>query len=140
MLLGWVGSLLGMSYGHASLGGLGGWLGPLVLLAVILVAVPLAGLLVRPLGPVFEVKSGKSNKDYVGATCTITTGHVDEGFGQATVEDGGTVLVIPVRCDRTGALARNQRAVIIDYDDSRAAYIVEPESGFLPSDGTSPVA
>jgi hypothetical protein len=135
MLVGWVGSLLAMSYGQSALGGLGGWLAPLVLLVVILIGVPVAGLLVRPLGPVFEVRAGKTNRDYVGATCTITTGHVDDGFGQATVEDGGTVLVIPVRCDRKDALVRNQRAIIIDYDDGRAAYDVEPESGLAPSGG-----
>ena len=128
MLLGWVGSLLAMDYGARGLG-VGGWLAPLVLLVVIVVGIPLAGVLVRPLAPLFAVKGGKTNRDYVGATCTITTGHVDDGFGQATVEDGGTVLVIPVRCDKVRALARGQRALIIDYDDARAAYVVEPVDG-----------
>ena len=124
MLVGWVASLLAMHHGAGL--GLGGWLSPLVLLAVIVVGVPLAGVLVRPLAPLFRMQSGKTNRDYVGATCTITTGHVDDDFGQATVEDGGTVLVIPVRCDRPGALGRGARALIIDYDDQRNAYLVEP--------------
>lgn len=128
MLVCWVVSLLGMSYGGASVGELGGWLPALMLLVVIVVAIPLGGLLVRPLGPMFAIKLGKRNLDYVGFTCTVTTGRVDDGFGQATVEDGGTVLVIPVRCDRPGALGRGHKAVIIDFDPTRDAYVVEPVS------------
>lgn len=131
MLVCWVGSLLGMRYAGGALGDLAGWLPALMLLVVVIVGVPLAGLLVRPLGPVFEIKEGKSNKDYVGHLCTITTGHVDDGFGQATVEDGGTVLVIPVRCDRAGALGRGHKALIIDFDAARQAYVVEPTTDML---------
>lgn len=129
-LLGWVLSLLAMHYGADALGTLGGWLSPLVLLVVIVLGVPLAGLLVRPLAPMFEFKAGKSNQDYVGATCTITTGHVDDEFGQATIEDGGTVLVIPVRCDSKGALTRGARALVIEFDPARQAYVVEPADVF----------
>ncbi|KAB2907331.1 MAG: hypothetical protein F9K40_05135 [Kofleriaceae bacterium] len=131
MLVCWIASLLGMRYASSSIGSLAGWLPAIVLLAVVVVGIPLAGLLVRPLAPVFEIKQGKSNRDYVGHTCTITTGHVDDDFGQATVEDGGTVLVIPVRCDRPGALARGHKALIIDFDDARAAYVVEPTAEAL---------
>jgi len=131
MLVCWIASLLTMNYAGTSVGSLAGWLPAIVLLAVIIVGVPLAGLLVRPLGPIFEVKEGKRNRDYVGHTCTVTTGHVDDGFGQATVEDGGTVLVIPVRCDRTGVLGRGHKALIIDFDEARAAYVVEPTTEAL---------
>jgi hypothetical protein len=126
MLVCWCASLMAMHYGGNSIGSLGGWLPAIVLLAVVILGIPIAGLLVRPLGPVFEVKEGKRNRDYVGHTCTITTGSVDDDFGQATIEDGGTVLVIPVRCDRKGALGRGHKALVIDFDEARAAYVVEP--------------
>lgn len=126
MLLGWIASLLAMYYGDRALGGLGGWLPALVCLLVVIVVLPAAGTLVRPLRSVFEVKDGKRNRDYIGHTCTITTGRVDHDFGQATIEDGATVLVIPVRCDRADALARGARALVIDFDDARQAYVVEP--------------
>lgn len=126
LLLGWIASLLGMHYGHRAVGELGGWLPALVCLLVVVVALPLAGAAVRPLRSVFELKSAKHSRDYVGHTCTITTGRVDAGFGQARVEDGGNVLDIPVRCDRADVLARNDRALIIDFDDEREAYLVEP--------------
>ena len=130
LLLTWAGSILAMQYGPH---GLGTALAIVMAVAVVLIALPLAGFLVRPLRPVFEVKVGKSNKDYVGATCTITTGHVDDGFGQATIEDGATVLVIPVRCDRAGVLGRGAKALVIDFDPVRHAYVVEPAADLLPT-------
>ena len=60
--------------------------------------------------------------------CTITTGHVDDGFGQATIEDGPDVLNISVRCDRTGVLTRGSKALVVDFDSTRQAYVVEPAS------------
>lgn len=129
LLVGWIGSLLLVEYATPSLGS---WVPKVTLPLVLIAAVLLTSLLVRPLAPVFAIREGKSNRDYVGHTCTITTGHVDDGFGQATVEDGGTVLVIPVRCDRPGKLARGDRALIIDFDDARQAYVVEPSVDMLP--------
>lgn len=125
-------SILAMHYAPSFLGE-ASWVQAAILPATLIVGIPLAGLLVRPLGGVFELKEGKSNQDYVGHTCTVTTGHVDEGFGQATVEDGGTVLVIPVRCDKPGALQRNDKALIIDFDTDRHAYVVEPVTDMLPA-------
>jgi len=41
------------------------------------------------------------------------------------------VLEIPVRCDRTGALVRGHRALIIDFDEAREAYVVEPSADMI---------
>ncbi len=120
LLAGWVGSLLVMQHVTET------WAAFVVLAAALMVGLGITRLLVRPLAPVFEVKEGKSNRDYVGHTCVIDTGRVDDAFGQATVEDGGTVLVISVRCDRSDQLARGDKALIIDFDDTRQAYLVEP--------------
>lgn len=125
VLSGWCLSLLGSYYGSKVVGS-----GVLVSLAVLVIALAVAllvaAVVVRPLAPVFAVREGKSNKDYVGHVCTISTGHVDDGFGQATIEDGPDVLVISVRCDRTGVLARGSKALVVDFDAARQAYIVEP--------------
>jgi len=127
----WCISIAAMYYVPGILGD-AAWVSAAVLPATLIVGLPLAGLLVRPLGGVFELREGKSNRDYVGHVCTITTGSVDDNFGQATVEDGGTVLVIPVRCDRPKALSRNDKALIIDFDTDRHAYVVEPVTDMLP--------
>lgn len=125
-VLAWVGSLLAMHYL-----GFGGWMTLVVLVVAVVIALPIAALLIRPLAPVFAVKEGKSNADYIGHVCTITTGRVDNSFGQATVEDGGTVLDIAVRCDRPGQLARGDKALIIEFDRERQAYVVEPSGDVL---------
>lgn len=109
------------------------WLGWIVLPVALLAALIVTAVLVRPLAPVFAIREGKTNRDYVGTTCIVSTGRVDEGFGQATLEDGGTVLQIPVRCDRSG-LARGDKALIIDFDDRRQAYLVEPAREVIPQD------
>jgi hypothetical protein len=136
MLIGWIGTLLVMELVVPSLSS-AAWIPPVVLPVMLVVALVLAGLLVRPLAPFFAFKQGKSNSDYIGYTCTITTGSVDDGFGQATIEEGGTVLIIPVRCDRPGRFARGDRALIIDYDPDRQVYVVEPGTDMLPAAGAT---
>lgn len=122
VLLCWCGSLTGSYY----LAGAAPWHRAIVVVVAMVVALPIAALLVRPLAPIFKLREGKTNTDYIGHLCTITTGSVAERFGQATIEDGGTVLVIQVRCDRAGALARGDKALVIEFDAAREAYVVEP--------------
>ncbi|HLL23677.1 MAG TPA: hypothetical protein VK427_16175 [Kofleriaceae bacterium] len=132
MLVGWTGSLL-LVHNAGDVAWLRYAALPLVLVASILVS----SVLVRPLAPVFRIREGKSNRAYVGHTCTITTAIVDENFGHAAVEDaGGTTLDIPVRCDQPGKFARGDKALIIEFDDARQAYLVEPSTSILPT-GTS---
>lgn len=128
LLVGWVGSLLVMNYA-GDIAAVKYTLLPGMLIGGILVT----SVLVRPLAPVFRIREGKSNREYVGHTCTITTGSVDERFGQASIEDaGGTTLDIPVRCDAAAKLARGEKALIIDFDEARQAYVVEPVASILP--------
>lgn len=133
LLLCWSGSLLAMHYVVSN----ATWLRWLVVPLLFVLALPITALLIRPLAPVFAVKEGKFNADYIGHSCTINTGTVDENFGQATLEDGGTVLVISVRCDRPGKLARGDTALIIEFDPARQAYVVEPSSDMMTSSGGS---
>jgi hypothetical protein len=131
VVVGWALSILGMYYGSMVLGGSSVLLAVLVMAATVVVGIPLSGLLVRPLHPIFKLRSGKSNRDYVGSVCTITTGQVNRDFGQATVEEGGAFLVIAVRCDKPEALKRGDRALIIDFDPARHAYVVEQANNLL---------
>ena len=102
-----------------------------VLPVAFVVALLASAVLIRPLRPVFRVREGKTNRDYEGATCEITTGHVDDKFGQATIEDGGTVLIIAVRCDKPDKLKRGDKALVVEFDPERQAYIVEPAADML---------
>ena len=104
------------------------WLfGTLVLLGALILSLPLTAIAITPLAPAFVTRLAQRRHDNIGATCTVTTGHVDQGFGQAKITDQGLELVIPVRCDSDGNhLARYDKALVIDYDDAREAYLIEP--------------
>ena len=82
---------------------------------------------------IFRHRGGARRKGFVGTVCRVQTGRVSEGFGQATVEDGGAGLVIPVRID-AGELKRGDQALIVDYDAEREAYIIEAYDDSLKED------
>jgi len=82
-----------------------------------------------PLAKVFHVAPAKENKGLVGKECTITTGKVDDHFGQARVEDGGAGLVIHVRCE-PGKLKRHDKAIIVQWNPGEHAFDVAPLDDF----------
>jgi hypothetical protein len=130
LLAGWVTSLLVM---HYALPEAADWLRGVMLLAVLFAALIIAAVLVRPLAPVFRVREGKSNADYVGHTCTINTGSVDDKFGDAKINDNGSVLIIQVRCDGAQKLSCGDTALVLEFDPERQAFLVEPSADMLPS-------
>lgn len=107
--------------------GLPGWLFKgVVLIVAFVVALPLTSLAVRPLGPFFATHAAQSNKDLIGRVVVISTGRVDNRFGQATLADGGAGLILDVRCDTPGLLRQGDRVVLVRWDDDREAFEVEP--------------
>lgn len=107
--------------------GLPRWaLGLAVLVAALTAALLLTSLTVRPLAPLFVTRHAKSKKDLVGRICVITTGRVDERFGQAELDEGGASGILDVRCDTPGALRRGDRAVLVSWDPIREVFGVEP--------------
>jgi hypothetical protein len=128
ILVCWCASLLSTTY----IAGDSGWGRAILFPIVIIVAFPIASLLVRPLAPVFKIKEGKFNADYVGSICTITTNSVDTAFGFANIEDGHSLVQISVRCDKPGKLARGDKALIIEFDPARRTFVVEPSADMLP--------
>lgn len=85
----------------------------------------LTGLIVRMLGRFLVHHEPLHRRDLVGKLCTISTGRVDAGFGQAIVDEAGTDLTIDVRCDPPNALSRRSRAVVVAYDAEHNTYTVE---------------
>lgn len=128
VLVCWCASLLSTTY----IAGDSSWIRIILFPLVIIVAFPVASLLVRPLAPVFKIKEGKFNADYVGSLCTITTNSVEPNFGFANIEDGHSLVQIAVRCDRPGKLARGDKALIIEFDPERRTFVVEPSADMLP--------
>lgn len=138
VFFGWVLSYTAMQYVAPALP-LPSWLvGTLVLVGATVIAMPMTSLATRPLEPIFKRKGGKSRVDYVGTVCRIQTGRVDDGFGQARIVDGGSELTIQVRGDG-GTLGRGDRALIVEYDAEREAYIVEAYDELLKEEAASEI-
>ena len=106
-------------------------LGTVVLVVALGSSVPLASLISRPLGRFFVIHQAPGRGSLIGKVCTIATGSTDEGFGQATYDDGGAGMVLQVRCDPSRGLKKGAAALIVAYDAQREAFVVEPYDEML---------
>lgn len=94
----------------------------------LLLSLPAAGLIARPLSPLFRVHSARSRVAYLGQAVAVTTGRVDAGFGQAELTDEAHGMVVQIRCDHVNELKKGDPALLVHYDEAREAYVVEPLS------------
>ncbi|WP_438022655.1 glycine zipper family protein [Sorangium sp. So ce233] len=102
-----------------------------VLAGSLTVAVLLTSLAVRPIAPLFVTRHAQAKKDLVGRVCVISTGRVDERFGQAVIEEGGASHILDVRSDTPGALRRGDRALLVSWDPNGEVFGVEPLDALL---------
>lgn len=63
--------------------------------------------------------------DLLGQSCEITTSEVNANYGQARVSTGSSPLLINVRT-RTGVLSKDADVKIVDYDEQRHIFFIEP--------------
>lgn len=90
-----------------------------------ILSLPITSVVVSPLKGLFQHEKITAGNTVVGRVCEITSGSVDEGFGQAKLDDGGAGLLLSVRTDSDGELKRGSKALIIGYDDEANTYEVE---------------
>lgn len=106
-----------------------GLVGFLVLGLALAVGIALTSVAIRPLRPLFRLERAPPRASFVGRTCTVHSGRVDEGFGYADVEDGGAGLRIDVRCRTPNPLKSGSRASLERWDAEHEVYWVEPAEG-----------
>ena len=100
-----------------------------------LICLPITAVLVRPLRGVFSKGPTKRGQEtLIGKIVKVSTGRVDDRFGQATFDDKGAGLTLSVRADKDSTLSRGDRALIIGYDKSKNVYQVEPYDALLGTD------
>jgi len=97
-----------------------------VLLLSILLALFVSALLIRPLRRLFPDQEGLRQAEIIGKLCTVKTSWVDEAFGQAEYDDGGAGLLIQVRARPGNGLSKGSRALIVERDDDKEAFLVRP--------------
>lgn len=127
-LLSWFFSIAGMELLAPALSDLlPGWItASLVFFASFALAVPLTRLATTPLRPLFKAAPAQSAADLLGSTCVIETGHVDPGFGMATLGEGGGWAKVHVRARAGNTLKRGDEALLISWSKKDHAYLVEP--------------
>lgn len=109
-----------------------GWaLASIVMVGALIVTIPITNLATGPLAPLFVIHEARGKRSFIGQTCVIKTGRVDREFGHADIVDGGDHLIVEVRCDMEGRFERGDKALIIDFDEARDAYIIEPMDAVL---------
>jgi hypothetical protein len=106
-------------------------LGTVALVVALGASVPLASLMSRPLGRFFVIHQAPGRGALIGKVCTVDTGTVNEGFGQANYDDGGAGMVLQVRCDPSRGLKKGSVVLIVAYDGKREAFLVEPYEEML---------
>ncbi|MDX2019572.1 MAG: hypothetical protein SF187_04975 [Deltaproteobacteria bacterium] len=99
--------------------------GSLLMVVVFVLSLPIAGLLCRPLRPLFKVHEAPTRAQVIGKMGVISTGKVDARFGQAKVDDGGAGLIVEVRAATGNGLARGDRVVLVSWNAELHAYEVE---------------
>lgn len=101
-------------------------------LASVIVALPITSMIVRPFSRALKVERQTLRADLVGKMVLVDTSRVDARFGSARAEDGGSGLIIQIRCDSENELARGSQALVLSYDEGREAYEVTPVDDILP--------
>ncbi|WP_327402429.1 hypothetical protein OG194_21365 [Streptomyces sp. NBC_01288] len=117
-------------------GPVGALVGAVVLIGTVYVSWRATKLFVRPLHRLFPDEHGPSRLDFVGLTCTIRTGRVDAGFGQAEVRSAdGSAAVVQVRQtggdSGEGALASGSTGLLYAYDETGEFFWVAPYDSAL---------
>lgn len=136
IFFGWVTSLLGVGLLAPLLGGAGpGWLAGLAVLGLALAASVVGTRLASiPLRKLFHAQGARERRTLLGRVCVIQSGKVDGRSGQAAFADGGAGLILNVTCDRENGLKKGDQALILDYDEKRDVYEVEPVDWLLPGE------
>ena len=74
-------------------------------------------------------------KHVLGQTAIVRTSRVDQGFGEALLEDGGAGLIFKVRATGDDVFARGDRVVLFEHLPDENVYRVISESEFKGSQG-----
>lgn len=133
-LTGWVASMLVMGTVFSDVDGLTlVVVGVAVLIASLVVASLVTGVVNRRYSHVFVPTLAMRNRDLVGRVCTVTTQRVSATFGQAEVrDDEGGSLLVQVRCQADNDLTAGDRVLIYDLESADGTFMVSPDRSIVP--------
>lgn len=103
-------------------------LGSGLLLGAVIVAMPVTGLALRPLSPLFVKLKPTDSESLLGKIAIVRSPTVTQTQGTANLEDGGAGLVLQVRAD-PDQFSRGDEVVLVEYLDLQNAYRVIAKHG-----------
>jgi hypothetical protein len=115
---------------HLPLGWLRYPLGVALAAMALLPAVPLTGLLCRPLRRLFRKVEAPSARSLLGQVAKVRSGTVSPRFGEADLDDQGAGLILRIRADESAGFQRGDRVVLLQYLEGEHAYRVVSEDEF----------
>ena len=104
--------------------------GLVVLVAVMYFSAYLTGKMLSPFKALFATAHQDVKKHIVGRVGIVRTSKVDQGFGEATVSDGGAGLIVKVRSFDEEGFLRGDKIVLIEYVEEENVYKVISENEF----------
>jgi hypothetical protein len=81
-------------------------------------------LATRPMRKLFRVTTQHGGRALIEKFCTITTDHVNEKFGEASLKTHDSPLLLSVRCPHENKLKKGRLAVIVAYAKANNTYQV----------------
>ncbi len=98
--------------------------GTFTLVGSLLLAVPMTVKIVAPLRKLSSENSAKSNHDFLGGICKVTSQTVDDTFGQGKIKTTGTSLIVRIRAAVPNEIKKNDIVRPISYDQDDNIYHV----------------
>lgn len=102
-----------------------------VFIASLYLSVLITAGIIKPLRPLFKKTSQETIKRVLGQTAIVRTSRVDNGFGEAVLEDGGAGLLLKVRSIGDVTFEKGDRVALLEYDKEKNTYRVISEEDFL---------
>jgi len=93
-------------------------------------AVPITSRIVAPLQKLSQENQAKSNKDFLGSHCTVTSLSVDDTFGQGKIKTRGASLIVRIRAELPNTIKKGDIVRPISYDENDNVYHIVTHEEF----------
>ncbi len=95
-----------------------------LIVVAILIALPIAGLILQPIKPLFRSQSAPDASAFLGREVVVRSPQVDLENGEADLDDGGAGLILKIRAQPELEFKRGDTVVLVEYLPEQNAYRV----------------
>ncbi len=88
------------------------------------VSIPITAWTIRPFKGFFIAHTAVKKSTLIGQECEVTTGQVNEEFGQASLEDGEAGMVLSIRAPVDKKIKKGDKVILIEYNEKDDCYNV----------------